>query len=120
MSVEECEEGVGVEVDEPLGVLVGGGGLEFEVVAGVGEVHGVAVELPWRSFVGGGCEAFDEVHGFESESADGVLELSWGEADGAVREGDVLTEQGGRYAADKDATERRREDIIKLQNSLWE
>lgn len=40
--------------------------------------------------------------------------------DGAVQEGDVITEQGGRYAADKDATKRRREDIIKLQNSLWE
>ena len=40
--------------------------------------------------------------------------------DGAVHEGDVLTEQGGRYSADKDATQRRREDIIKLQNSLWE
>lgn len=40
--------------------------------------------------------------------------------DGAVREGDVIAERDGRYFADKAATKKRREDIIRLQNSLWE
>lgn len=40
--------------------------------------------------------------------------------DGALHEGDVIAEKDGRYFADKNATKKRREDIIKLQNSLWE
>lgn len=40
--------------------------------------------------------------------------------DGALREGDVVTERNGRYYPDKASTDKRREDIIKLQNSLWE
>lgn len=40
--------------------------------------------------------------------------------DGTVHEGDVIAERDGRYFADKAATKKRREDIIKLQNSLWE
>ena len=36
------------------------------------------------------------------------------------REGDVLILQNGTYMTDKAATEKRRHDIIKLQNSLWE
>ena len=32
----------------------------------------------------------------------------------------VVIEDGDRYFADKNATKKRREDIIKLQNSLWE
>lgn len=40
--------------------------------------------------------------------------------DGAVHEGDVIAERDGRYFADKAATKKRREDIIRLQNSLWE
>lgn len=40
--------------------------------------------------------------------------------DGTVREGDVIAERDGRYYADKAATKKRREDIIRLQNSLWE
>lgn len=40
--------------------------------------------------------------------------------DGDIREGDVIVEKGGRYFADSDATQKRREEIIKLQNSLWE
>lgn len=39
---------------------------------------------------------------------------------GDVREGDVLTEINGRYCPDKCLTEKRREQIKKLQDSLWE
>lgn len=35
-------------------------------------------------------------------------------------EGDVLTEVNGRYEVDKNQTEKRRSEILKLQNSLWE
>ena len=40
--------------------------------------------------------------------------------DGDIREGDVIAEKDGRYFADSNATQKRREEIIKLQNSLWE
>lgn len=40
--------------------------------------------------------------------------------DGDIREGDVIAEKDGRYFSDSNATQKRREDIIKLQNSLWE
>ncbi|MGN0604651.1 MAG: DUF3006 domain-containing protein [Oscillospiraceae bacterium] len=40
--------------------------------------------------------------------------------DGDIREGDVIIEKDGRYFSDSNATEKRREDIIKLQDSLWE
>ncbi|MGN0553656.1 MAG: DUF3006 domain-containing protein [Oscillospiraceae bacterium] len=40
--------------------------------------------------------------------------------DGDIREGDVIAEKGGRYFVDSNATQKRREEIIKLQNSLWE
>ena len=40
--------------------------------------------------------------------------------DGDIREGDVIIERDGRYFSDSNATEKRREDIIKLQDSLWE
>ena len=36
-----------------------------------------------------------------------------------VKEGDVLIMINGRYVADKEATIRRRKEIIKLQNGLW-
>lgn len=40
--------------------------------------------------------------------------------DGNVSEGDVIVETScGRYRADKDMTDKRRKDIINLQNSLW-
>ena len=40
--------------------------------------------------------------------------------DGDVSEGDVIVETYcGRYRADKDMTDKRRKDIINLQNSLW-
>jgi len=34
-------------------------------------------------------------------------------------EGDVLSESNGFYTADKDSTQKRKEEILKLQNSLW-
>ncbi len=34
-------------------------------------------------------------------------------------EGDVLIEKNGRYEIDKNQTQKRREEILKLQNSLW-
>lgn len=40
--------------------------------------------------------------------------------DGDIREGDVIIEKDGRYFSDSNATQKRREDIIKLQDSLWE
>lgn len=39
---------------------------------------------------------------------------------GNVSEGDVIAEIScGRYRVDKDMTEKRRKDIVNLQNSLW-
>jgi hypothetical protein len=35
-------------------------------------------------------------------------------------EGDVVVLSGDRYITDRAATEKRRRDIISLQNSLWE
>ena len=36
-----------------------------------------------------------------------------------VREGDVLKKADGIYVVDKEKTEIRRKEILKLQNSLW-
>jgi hypothetical protein len=36
------------------------------------------------------------------------------------REGDVIILSGDIYVTDKAATEKRRRDILSLQNSLWE
>lgn len=41
--------------------------------------------------------------------------------DGEVREGDVVfKDENGRFHTDKAATEKRRKEILALQNSLWE
>lgn len=37
-----------------------------------------------------------------------------------VKEGDVVLLENGVYRKDTPATERRRQEIINLQNSLWE
>lgn len=37
-----------------------------------------------------------------------------------VKAGDVLARNGKEYIIDVDETKKRREEIIKLQNSLWE
>lgn len=36
-----------------------------------------------------------------------------------VREGDVLKKADGIYVVDREKTEIRRKEILKLQNSLW-
>lgn len=36
-----------------------------------------------------------------------------------VREGDILKESDGSYEIDREKTESRRKEILKLQNSLW-
>lgn len=37
-----------------------------------------------------------------------------------IKEGDVVLLENGVYRKDTSATERRRQEIINLQNSLWE
>ena len=37
-----------------------------------------------------------------------------------VREGDAVLFENGVYRKDTDATEKRRQEIIRLQDSLWE
>lgn len=37
----------------------------------------------------------------------------------SVSAGDVLIEKDGVFMADKENTEKRRKEILKLQNSLW-
>ena len=39
---------------------------------------------------------------------------------GGIKEGDVLVRNSGKYAKDVKATENRRREIIKLQDSLWD
>ena len=36
-----------------------------------------------------------------------------------VKEGDVLIQKDGIFMSDKENTEKRRKEILKLQNSLW-
>lgn len=36
-----------------------------------------------------------------------------------VKEGDVLIQKDGVFMSDKENTEKRRKEILKLQNSLW-
>lgn len=37
-----------------------------------------------------------------------------------VKEGDAVFLENGAYRKDAEATEKRKQEIIKLQNSLWE
>ncbi|MCI8497040.1 MAG: DUF3006 domain-containing protein [Clostridiales bacterium] len=37
-----------------------------------------------------------------------------------AEEGDVLRMEGGTYAVDREETERRRQEVIRLQDSLWD
>ncbi len=51
---------------------------------------------------------------------DGVsVEISRGEVSDNAREGDVLTLENGIYIPDSSATEKRRAENLKKQNSLW-
>lgn len=54
------------------------------------------------------------------EDDSGHYEVPASMLDGGVREGDVVVLRDGKYFADKDASEKRRSEIIKLQNGLWE
>lgn len=53
------------------------------------------------------------------ENGDGRLEVERKLVSADAREGDVLKLENGRYFPDKEETVKRREKIIKLQNSLW-
>lgn len=55
----------------------------------------------------------------EEEMKFSELELAFFDSD--VKEGDVVVPDGnGRYHTDHEATDRRRKEILDLQNSLWE
>ena len=53
------------------------------------------------------------------ENGDKRLEVDISSVAPEVKEGDVRIMINGRYVADKEATIRRRKEIIKLQNGLW-
>ena len=53
------------------------------------------------------------------ENGDKRLEVDISSVAPEVKEGEVLNMINGRYVADKEATIRRRKEIIKLQNGLW-
>ena len=53
------------------------------------------------------------------ENGDKRLEVDISSVAPEVKEGDVLIMINGRYVAAKEATIRRRKEIIKLQNGLW-
>lgn len=54
------------------------------------------------------------------EDDDGSFNADISLFDGKIHEGDVLTKlPNGRFAKDEKTTEKRRKEILKLQNSLW-
>ncbi len=53
------------------------------------------------------------------ENGDEMISVSRELVSADAREGDVLTEMDGRYFPDKEETQKRRERITRLQNSLW-
>ena len=53
------------------------------------------------------------------ENGDEMISVSRELVSVDAREGDVLTEMDGRYFPDKEETQKRRERITRLQNSLW-
>lgn len=54
------------------------------------------------------------------ETEYGRIEVSRSELAPDVREGDAVLLENGVYRKDTSATEQRRQEIIKLQDSLWE
>lgn len=61
---------------------------------------------------------------FEDDTAvleiDGKIEkISRSKISSDVSEGDVLIQKDGIFMADKENTEKRKKEIIRLQNSLW-
>lgn len=59
-----------------------------------------------------------ELSGGDNSMTQLVIKLS-GLPDG-VKSGDVLVKMNDGYAVDREETKKRREKIIRLQNSLWE
>ena len=53
------------------------------------------------------------------EDGDKHFEVSRDDLPANAREGDVLKRVGEIYEIDKEKTESRRKEILKLQNSLW-
>lgn len=51
---------------------------------------------------------------------DNEIHLTKNQTDGEISESDVLIKTNGIYVRDKDLTEKRRKEIISLQDSLWE
>lgn len=54
------------------------------------------------------------------EDGDKRFEVSRSELAPDVREGDAVLLENGVYRKDTDATEQRRQEILRLQDSLWE
>lgn len=54
------------------------------------------------------------------ETEDGRIEVSRSELAPDVKEGDAVLFENGLYRKDTFATEQRRQEIIELQDSLWE
>lgn len=53
------------------------------------------------------------------ENGGNHFEVSRDDLPANAREGDVLKKVGSIYEIDKEKTESRRKEILKLQNSLW-
>lgn len=54
------------------------------------------------------------------ETDNGRIEVSRSSLADGVKEGDVVLFENGVYRKDVEATEKRKQEIIRLQNSLWE
>lgn len=54
------------------------------------------------------------------EDGDNRFEVSRSELAPDVKEGDAVLFENGMYRKDQSATEKRRQEIQKLQDSLWE
>lgn len=54
------------------------------------------------------------------ETDSGRIEVSRSELAADVKEGDAVLFENGIYRRDASATEKRRQEIIKLQDSLWD
>ena len=54
------------------------------------------------------------------EDGDSRFEVPASMLDGSVKEGDVVTLENGMYVPDISDTEKRRREIQKLQDDLWE
>lgn len=53
------------------------------------------------------------------ENGDSYIKADKNNVPKNASEGDVLVEKNGKYEIDKLQTEKRRSEILKLQNSLW-